>query len=66
MKFLNFAHLKENDATYFQHLHQALFISFYMLYGSIACFVHAFFPFIFWKSASAAIRKILKDIPRLL
>jgi|TARA_R110000824_G_scaffold43928_6_gene128216 hypothetical protein len=66
MKRVNFKHLDEVALTYFEHLRQALFISLYMILGGFACLIHAFFPFVFWETASNTIKKILKDIPNLL
>lgn len=46
--------------TYFQHLQIALTFGIQMTFGGIACLIHAFFPFLFEKTASNLIIKLHK------
>ena len=46
--------------TYWQHFANAMAICGNMLLGSMACFIHAIFPFAFEKTASNILFKILK------
>lgn len=55
-----FKHLQTKKISYLQHMKQALIISFQMLYGSIACFVHAFYPDIYVNTASSIANNIVK------
>ena len=54
-------HLKEEKITYFEHMKRALSISFYLFLAGFFCFVHAFFPDLFCKSASNLIIKLNKE-----
>jgi hypothetical protein len=51
-------HLEEVGETYFEHGRHALSFSFFMLLGSVACFVHALFPFLFEKTGSGLIERL--------
>lgn len=44
--------------TYFEHLCNAASFSIRMLGGGLACLVHAFLPFLFVKTGSAAITEL--------
>lgn len=55
-------HLEEVDETYFEHLRHASRFSVTMAVGSIACLVHAIFPFLFTKAGSAIITKMHHDM----
>lgn len=52
-------HLKNVNESYFKHMKEALFIVFILIVSSIACFVHAIFPFLFTTTASKNIKFIL-------
>lgn len=52
-------HLKEVNEKYFKHLIEASLISLSLMVASIACILHAIFPFIFTNTASTIMRKIL-------
>jgi hypothetical protein len=52
-------HLVEVKENYFKHLVEALWISLTLIVASIACAIHAIFPFIFKKTASTIMRNIL-------
>jgi hypothetical protein len=54
------SHLKDMKENYFTHLFEALLIVFSLLKASLACLVHAFFPYIFKTTASSIMRKILQ------
>ena len=54
------SHLKNMKENYFAHLFEALFIVFSLIRAALACFIHAFFPFIFKTTASGIIKGILK------
>jgi Family of unknown function (DUF6356) len=44
--------------TYAQHFHTAMGFSMGMIGGGLACLVHAFLPFLFESTGSAAIRSL--------
>lgn len=52
-------HLLEVKENYFKHFIEAMIISLSLAYASLTCLFHAFFPFIFTKTASNILRKIL-------
>ena len=52
-------HLKSVNESYFKHMIEAFFIVFLLMVSSMACFVHAIFPFLFTKTASNNIKLIL-------
>lgn len=47
------------DESYLQHLVYALFYSFGFFLACIACFIHAFFPFLFTTTASTIAESIV-------
>ena len=55
-------HLDTVRETYFQHLRHACRFSFTMAIGSIACLLHAIFPFLFVKTGSQIINKLHHDM----
>ena len=57
-------HLEEHRISYFKHMIKALSISSIMLTGSILCFIHAFLPFLFVKSASERIITLYKKLSK--
>ncbi len=61
MNFLN-EHLDSVNETYFQHLMHACRFSFTMAIGSVACLIHALFPFLFVKTGSSIITKLHDDM----
>lgn len=46
--------------SYFGHMAQAFSFAVEMLVGSLACFLHAFLPFMFEKTGSKAITRLHK------
>ena len=55
-------HLETVSETYFQHLCHACRFSFTMAIGSVACLLHAIFPFLFVKTGSQVITKLHHDM----
>lgn len=51
-------HLKSVDETYFQHMRHALSFTLTMLVTAVACFIHAFLPFLFKSSGSDTILRL--------
>jgi hypothetical protein len=60
----SFQHLKDKNINYLNHLTQALLISGKMLYGAIACFIHAVYPDVFQTAASDIARDIIDIVKR--
>jgi len=58
MKIIDFKHLEDNNFTYLYHFKRAMSISFLMWFGSLFCFIHAIFPFLFPDVASNTLKKI--------
>jgi hypothetical protein len=55
-------HLDEVNETYFEHMGHALRFSWKMAYGSLACLIHAVFPFLCVKTGSNMIANINNDM----
>lgn len=55
-------HPREVGETYKQHLFFALTFGISMLIGGIACIIHAFFPFLFQKTASNILFKMSRKV----
>jgi hypothetical protein len=55
-------HLRESNLTYFQHMIRALSISYKLLVSSVACLIHAFFPFVFETKASSTIKNLCERL----
>ncbi|MDH3691872.1 MAG: DUF6356 family protein [Gammaproteobacteria bacterium] len=51
-------HLDDVGETYFQHLGHAMSFARAMFLGSLACFLHALFPFLFEKTGSGCISRL--------
>jgi len=58
MKNIFTEHPHSVNETYFQHMKFASFYGINMLIGSLACFVHAIFPFLCKKTASHFLLKM--------
>ncbi|MGQ3887477.1 DUF6356 family protein [Legionella sp. CNM-1927-20] len=58
MKNIFTKHPSEVGESYFQHMAFALRFSLNMLLGSVACFLHALFPFTFKRTGSRMILKM--------
>jgi Family of unknown function (DUF6356) len=59
MERLSFtAHPASVGETYFEHLRSAVGFSQSMIFGGIACLVHAIFPFLFTTTGSSVIRQL--------
>ncbi len=54
------SHLKDVKENYFTHLFEALLIVLSLIVATVTCFIHSIFPFLFKKTASSIIRKILQ------
>jgi hypothetical protein len=54
-----FSHLKEN---YFTHFSTSFSLSFKMFRGSLALFVHAFFPNVFEYTGSNILKECIRDL----
>jgi hypothetical protein len=55
-------HLDDINETYFQHMTHALRFSGKLAVGSIACLIHAIFPFLCVKAGSAIITDMHHDM----
>lgn len=55
-------HPREVGMNYFQHFLFAFSVQFKLLAALLACFVHAFFPFLFTTTASTIISKLDRKI----
>ncbi|MGY8985768.1 MAG: DUF6356 family protein, partial [Sphingomonadales bacterium] len=51
-------HQRSVGETYFQHFYHASGFAFKMLFGGIACLIHAFFPFLFTQTSSKLIDEL--------
>lgn len=51
-------HLNNINETYFVHLGRALYFSLFLLIASVACFIHAIFPFLFERTASNLVNEV--------
>jgi len=58
LKHLFTNHPASVEETYFEHTGVALSFFVKMFLGSLACLVHAFFPFLFIKTGSKAISQL--------
>ena len=52
-------HLDECGEGYFKHMMEAWLIVAVLLISSVICFIHSLFPFIFQKTASSLVKRIL-------
>jgi hypothetical protein len=59
MKNIFTDHPSRVGESYLQHMSYALYMAFSMLLGSLACMIHAFFPFIFQKTGSNILFKLI-------
>jgi len=55
-------HLDDINETYFQHMAHALRFSGNMALGSLACLIHAIFPFLCVKTGSQIITDMQRDM----
>lgn len=51
-------HPREVGMSYLQHFGFAFYVQFRLLLALLACFVHAFFPFLFTTAASTIVHKL--------
>ena len=58
----NFNHLKEAKQNYFKHGLRALYLSSIFIFIAFIAFIHAIFPFLFYKTVSSWIIDINKEI----
>ena len=58
MKNLFTQHPQEFNESYWLHMQKAFLFSSWMLLGSLACAVHAVFPFLFTETASKIVSKL--------
>jgi small basic protein len=54
-------HPKDIGETYTQHLSFAMLSGLKLVYGGIACILHAVFPFIFINTASHTVKTLAHD-----
>lgn len=57
-------HLKEQNETYLQHFRCAIKFSGILFKLSLCCFVHAFLPCLFCKTASERLEKLVAQMKR--
>jgi hypothetical protein len=57
-------HPKSVDESYLEHASVAIFYSIKLFLASVACFVHAFLPFLFKSTASSMSRHVVRDVDR--
>lgn len=55
-------HPNEVGMNYVQHFFFAFYVQFKLILAILACFVHAFFPFLFTTTASTIIKELHTDI----
>ena len=55
-------HLEDINESYFQHMRHAFRFSLQLATGTLACLVHAVFPFLCVKSGSEIIQKLHRDM----
>lgn len=55
-------HPREVGLNYFQHFAFAFYVQFKLVVAILACFVHAFFPFLFTITASTIISNLDQKI----
>ncbi|HRD69880.1 MAG TPA: DUF6356 family protein [Legionella sp.] len=48
------------NQSYFSHLRFALIFGFQMIYGGIACMIHAIFPFLFQNTGSQTVIRLMQ------
>jgi len=69
MKNIFTKHPHSVNETYMQHLFFASGFGFRMMFGGLACLIHAVFPFLFIKTASNQLLKMthnfVKRMPRM-
>jgi len=58
----NFNHLEEAQQNYFRHGFRALYLSINFIFLAFTAFIHAIFPFLFYKTVSLWIKEINKEI----
>ena len=58
----NFNHLKETEMSYFRHGLRALYLSSIFIFLAFIAFIHAIFPFFFYKTVSTWIKDVSKVI----
>ena len=57
-----FSNLRENNVDYFTHFHRSFSLSFKMFRGSLALFVHAFFPNVFEYTGSNILKECIREL----
>ena len=58
MKNLFTQHPQEANESYWLHMQKAFLFSGWMLLGSLACAIHAVFPFVFKETTSKIVSKL--------
>jgi hypothetical protein len=61
MKNIFLKHPESVGETYFEHMKFAILFSFKMFIGGTACFIHSIFPFVFQKTGSNHLFKMIFD-----
>lgn len=62
MQILDFSHLKKVNMSWPSHAKRSLKISLYMCVGCILSFIHAIFPFLFYRSGTDIINYIKENL----
>lgn len=57
-------HPESVGETYLEHMRAALTFSFTMVRAAVACFVHAFLPFLFVRTGSSTVNRLSKEMVR--
>ena len=57
-------HPESVGETYLEHMRAALTFSFMMVRAAVACFVHAFLPFLFVRTASSTVDRLSRELVR--
>lgn len=57
-------HLEEAGETYFEHMINAMKISWFLFYLGGCCFIHALVPFLFEKGVSSKLDELIELVNR--
>ncbi len=57
-------HPESVGESYLEHMRAALAFSFTMVRAAVACFVHAFLPFLFVRTGSSTVDRLSKEMVR--
>jgi hypothetical protein len=57
-------HLQEVDEGYLEHMFEAWIIVLTLIFASLICFIHSIIPFLFERTASTMVKKIMSRTDR--